>query len=168
MQRMPLGATVLRGDGLLSWFIFISAFLALYAMIWWQIYKKAGFYPALGLLMLIPGINLIMLMVLAFLDWPIYKKFSRAEEEKLPAKDNLSEKKDEELKLSPEPKIIIDKSLPLKTKKEKAEEEESGLDLPTEKDTEDKRKKEEKEQFLNTQGEMEEPKKSKDQKNEND
>jgi hypothetical protein len=35
----------------------------------WQIFKKAGFAPALSLLIVIPLVNLIVLYVIAFSDW---------------------------------------------------------------------------------------------------
>jgi hypothetical protein len=36
---------------------------------YWVIFKKAGFSPALSLLMLLPLINLIVLYVVAFSNW---------------------------------------------------------------------------------------------------
>ena len=39
-----------------------------------RIFSKAGYCWALGLLILIPLGNLIMLLVLAFSDWPIKKE----------------------------------------------------------------------------------------------
>ena len=38
---------------------------------YWQIFKKAGFAPALSLLILIPLVNLIVLYVIAFSDWKV-------------------------------------------------------------------------------------------------
>ena len=38
---------------------------------YWQIFKKAGFAPALSLLVLIPLVNLIVLYVVAFSDWKV-------------------------------------------------------------------------------------------------
>jgi hypothetical protein len=40
----------------------------------WQICKKAGFAPALSLLMLVPVANLVLPLFLAFADWPALKK----------------------------------------------------------------------------------------------
>jgi hypothetical protein len=37
----------------------------------WQIVKKAGFSPALSLLMFIPLVNLVMLYVFAFCNWNV-------------------------------------------------------------------------------------------------
>jgi hypothetical protein len=39
-----------------------------------RIFSKAGFSWALGLLMLIPIVNIIMPFVLALCDWPIHKE----------------------------------------------------------------------------------------------
>jgi len=36
----------------------------------WRIFSKAGFPGALSLLMFIPLVNLIMIFVLAFAEWP--------------------------------------------------------------------------------------------------
>ena len=38
---------------------------------YWQIFKKAGFAPALSLLVLIPLVYLIVLYVVAFSDWKV-------------------------------------------------------------------------------------------------
>jgi len=37
----------------------------------WMIFKKAGFAPALSLLMLVPLVNIVMLYVLAFSTWKV-------------------------------------------------------------------------------------------------
>jgi uncharacterized membrane protein YhaH (DUF805 family) len=39
-----------------------------------KIFSKAGYSWALGLLMLIPIVNIIMAFFLAFADWPIHKE----------------------------------------------------------------------------------------------
>jgi hypothetical protein len=36
---------------------------------YWQIFKKAGFAPALSILMLVPLVNLILLYYVAFSQW---------------------------------------------------------------------------------------------------
>ena len=41
---------------------------------YWRIFKKAGFAPALSLLMFVPLLNVIMLFFLAFAEWPALKK----------------------------------------------------------------------------------------------
>jgi hypothetical protein len=38
---------------------------------WFFIYKKAGFHPAMGCLMFVPLVNIVMMFILAFIEWPI-------------------------------------------------------------------------------------------------
>jgi hypothetical protein len=49
-------------------------FFVLGIVIWWKIFSKAGYSGALGLLMLIPVVNFILLLVLAFGEWPIQRE----------------------------------------------------------------------------------------------
>jgi hypothetical protein len=51
--------------------VFLFVLLVIVIIPYWQIFKKAGFAPALSLLMMIPLVNLIMLYVLAFSDWKV-------------------------------------------------------------------------------------------------
>jgi hypothetical protein len=44
---------------------------------YWQIFKKAGFSPALSLLMIFPLVRLIVLFVVAFSDWPALRRFGQ-------------------------------------------------------------------------------------------
>jgi len=55
-------------------FILVLAFCFLFGLIWWRIFRKAGYHGALGLLMLVPLANIIMLAILAFSEWPISKQ----------------------------------------------------------------------------------------------
>jgi len=60
-------------------FAFLFAFivlviLAIKLLICCKIFAKAGYSWALGLLMLIPIVNIIMAFFLAFADWPIHKE----------------------------------------------------------------------------------------------
>lgn len=50
------------------------AMAILTAVIFCKIFSKAGYHWALGLLMLIPIANLIMLCILAFGQWPIQRE----------------------------------------------------------------------------------------------
>ena len=45
----------------------------------WQIFKKAGFSPALSLLMLVPFVSVIVLFVVAFSDWPALRNAPRGD-----------------------------------------------------------------------------------------
>jgi len=57
--------------------IFILLMLILVGIVpYWKIFEKAGFAPALSLLMLVPLVNVVMLFFLAFADWPALKKSS--------------------------------------------------------------------------------------------
>ena len=51
--------------------VFLFVLLVIVIIPYWQIFRKAGFAPALSLLMMIPLVNLIMLYVLAFSDWKV-------------------------------------------------------------------------------------------------
>ena len=49
--------------------ILASVIAPLYIIPYWMIFKKAGFAPALSLLMVIPGVKLIVAYVIAFSGW---------------------------------------------------------------------------------------------------
>lgn len=67
----PDGIAILGGCiGLVIWLtIFIFT-----AVLFCKIFSKAGYHWAMGLLMLIPIANFIMLCVLAFGQWPIHRE----------------------------------------------------------------------------------------------
>lgn len=55
--------------------LFIVLFcLAIFVVPTWRIVRKAGFPGALSLLALVPGVNLILLWVFAFVKWPNERK----------------------------------------------------------------------------------------------
>lgn len=51
--------------------------LAVLAVAFWQILRKAGFTPAIGLLMLLPIVNLGVALYVAFTDWPVLAELQR-------------------------------------------------------------------------------------------
>jgi hypothetical protein len=51
-------------------------FIVLAAIIYWKIFSKAGYSGAIGLLMFVPIANLVVLLMLAFAEWPIYKELN--------------------------------------------------------------------------------------------
>jgi len=62
------------GDLFQPWHILILLIMAaviipINVIPYWMIFKKAGFAPALSLLTVIPGVQLIVLYVIAFSDW---------------------------------------------------------------------------------------------------
>jgi hypothetical protein len=67
-------------------FAFLVAFVVLVAvaiklLICCKIFSKAGYSWALGLLMLIPIVNIIMAFFLAFADWPVQKELRRLKQQ---------------------------------------------------------------------------------------
>lgn len=51
--------------------LIVVLFLLLPVVIWWRIFSKAGWPGLLSLLMFIPFVNLLLMAVFAFTDWPI-------------------------------------------------------------------------------------------------
>lgn len=54
------------------WLI-VLLLIVLFQWPFWRIARKAGFPGALSLLLLIPLLNIIMIWVFAFVEWPIEK-----------------------------------------------------------------------------------------------
>ena len=52
-------------------FVGMLVFWAIVIVPFWQIFKKAGFSPALSLLMILPVVNLVVLYVVAFSRWRV-------------------------------------------------------------------------------------------------
>lgn len=50
--------------------IAIGIAAAVWVVAWWAIFSRAGFTGALGLLMLVPGLNVVLFLLLAFGGWP--------------------------------------------------------------------------------------------------
>ena len=48
--------------------------LCLSVYVWFRIFKKAGYNSAYGFLMLVPFVNVVMIFILAFNEWPIEKQ----------------------------------------------------------------------------------------------
>lgn len=57
--------------------LFLLVIGVLPVVIAWRIFARTGMPGALGLLMLIPVVNLIMLLVLAFGEWPIERELAQ-------------------------------------------------------------------------------------------
>lgn len=49
-------------------------FSLLPAVLYWRIFDKAGYPGALGLLSIVPLLNLVALFILAFGDWPALRR----------------------------------------------------------------------------------------------
>ena len=60
----------------ISEIIFISPILILLVLPFWKIFSKAGFSGWWSLSLLLPIINILVIYILAFSKWPIYKSIS--------------------------------------------------------------------------------------------
>jgi hypothetical protein len=67
--------------GLLCFLVFFAGILALVITIWWKIFEKTGHGGAMSLLMLLPIVNFIMLLILAFGEWPVHRELRRLQQE---------------------------------------------------------------------------------------
>jgi len=61
------------------------AILALLVFAFWQMFQKAGHPRALGLLMLVPLVNVGAVCYLAFSEWPVLKELKELREKVAPA-----------------------------------------------------------------------------------
>ncbi len=61
---------------ILSSVIFSLIAIIFAVIIYWRIFSKAGYSGALSLLMFVPIANIIVICVLAFGNWPIYKELN--------------------------------------------------------------------------------------------
>ena len=61
---------------ILSSVIFSLILIIFAVIIYWRIFSKAGYSGAMGLLMFVPIANIIVLCILAFGTWPIYKELN--------------------------------------------------------------------------------------------
>jgi hypothetical protein len=59
-------------------YAFIAITTLVMVVAFWQICKKAGFNGTISLLMLIPGVNLVAMLYLAFVEWPVTRQLAEA------------------------------------------------------------------------------------------
>jgi uncharacterized membrane protein YhaH (DUF805 family) len=80
-QRCPeVGPVFAIVFALLAAFI-VLVIVAIKLLICCKIFSKAGYSWALGLLMLIPIVNIIMAFFLAFANWPVQKELRRLKQQ---------------------------------------------------------------------------------------
>jgi len=77
-------AVIGLGIAMVAIFFGLLAFV-LTIVIWCKIFSKAGYSWAMGLLMLVPLVNLIMMLVLAFSDWPVQRELRLLKQARPPA-----------------------------------------------------------------------------------
>ena len=63
---------------------FALLMLALTVLVWWKIFSKAGYSGAMGLLMLVPLVNFVMILILAFGQWPIHRELEQLKQYRSP------------------------------------------------------------------------------------
>ena len=63
---------------------FVLFILVLGILVWWKIFAKAGYGGAFGLLMLVPGVNLVMICILAFGKWPVLREVEELRRQQQP------------------------------------------------------------------------------------
>lgn len=68
----PSGAAL--GAFFAAYAVFIIIIVVLSIVIYWRIASKAGYPGAYSLLMLVPLVNLIVLIMFAFTEWPIERQ----------------------------------------------------------------------------------------------
>ena len=57
----------------------IAIYLALFIAVWWKLISKTGNSGALALLLVIPLANLILVVFLAFSEWPLERRVKELE-----------------------------------------------------------------------------------------
>lgn len=64
------------GIGALEWLgiALASTFVVLPS---WRIFRKAGWPPVMSLFMIVPFVNVILVVILAFSEWPIERELKR-------------------------------------------------------------------------------------------
>ncbi len=65
--------------------IMILVFYFFMGWVWWRIFRKTGYYGAFGILCLLPLVNIVMLLVLAFRRWPLEREFELREGKRIQA-----------------------------------------------------------------------------------
>ena len=100
-----------------------------------RILGKAGFLPALAFLLLIPVLNifigLIILMILAFVDWPVYGKFAAITDQINDPDDQLVDN-DEPVVITEEPEIKLEDTSSFNGDVDSSEKKNGGIALPGE------------------------------------
>ncbi len=72
---VPNEAATLLSIIIICFALFVGfLFTSFMIWVWCRIFHKAGFPWPLGLLMLIPLVNVVMIVVLAFCKWPVQKE----------------------------------------------------------------------------------------------
>jgi glycerol-3-phosphate acyltransferase PlsY len=71
------GTAALLGGFLIVYLVIVLALIVFSLIIYWKIFSKAGYSGAMSLLMFVPIANLVVLCILAFGEWPIYRELNQ-------------------------------------------------------------------------------------------
>jgi hypothetical protein len=63
--------------GIIVYLIILAALIVFSLIIYWKIFSKAGYSGAMSLLMFVPIANIVVLCILAFGEWPIYRELNQ-------------------------------------------------------------------------------------------
>jgi len=79
---MPYDTTTTAAGAYLAGVLLVSLVAGLIGLIfaiiiYWRIFSKAGYSGARSLLMLIPVVNLIIIIMFAFSEWPIQRELNQ-------------------------------------------------------------------------------------------
>ncbi len=69
--------TAALAGGIIIYLLITLALIVLSVIIYWRICSKAGYSGALGLLILFPPAAFVMICILAFGQWPIYRELNQ-------------------------------------------------------------------------------------------
>ena len=69
-------AAAIAGLGIV-FFLFSLAIAIFFVYVWWRIFSKAGYSGAMSLLLLVPIANLVVILILSFGEWPIYRELNQ-------------------------------------------------------------------------------------------
>ncbi len=72
-NNMP-GAGAAFGAFMAAYAIFVIIILIISLVINWRIASKAGYPGAYSLLMLIPLVNIVIILIFAFTEWPVERE----------------------------------------------------------------------------------------------
>jgi hypothetical protein len=76
---------VLRSIGLPELLIVFTVFAFPFLVLpFWKIFSKAGYPGIMGIAMLVPLLNVVMLFFLGFSDWPVLKELNTLRQRPMP------------------------------------------------------------------------------------
>jgi hypothetical protein len=76
---------MLRSIGLPELLLALTVFsFPLFVIPFWKIFSKAGYPGIMGIVMLVPVFNIVMLFFLGFSEWPVLRELSTLRQKSTP------------------------------------------------------------------------------------